>query len=218
MTPAVLEEGRTARKRRAIIDAATALFLSQGYDGTSMDQVAARAAVSKQTVYKQFADKERLFADVVLGITGTVDSFIETVGQTLGRSEHLDRDLRNLACTYVRTVMQPAVLQLRRLLIGQASRFPELGRTYYERAPQRVIAAIAACFEQLMARGLLRGGDPLLAAQHYAFLVLSIPLDRALICGDNEFSDAQLKRLAEAGAEAFLHAYGSEGVRPLTRR
>src|SRR5262249_56151890 len=59
---------RSGRKRRAIMDAATTLFLRQGYPGTSMDQIAARAGVSKQTVYKHFADKERLFVEIVVAI------------------------------------------------------------------------------------------------------------------------------------------------------
>ena len=53
---APVEEGRTPRKRRAILEAATEVFLQHGYLGASMDAVAARAAVSKQTVYKQFTD------------------------------------------------------------------------------------------------------------------------------------------------------------------
>ena len=68
VAPAAAETGRSARKRQAIMEAATALFLRDGYRNTSMDQVAADAAVSKQTVYKQFADKEQLFRDIVLGI------------------------------------------------------------------------------------------------------------------------------------------------------
>ena len=60
-------EPRSARKRRAILDAATTVFLRNGYLGTSMDEIAALAAVSKQTVYKHFADKERLFSEIVVG-------------------------------------------------------------------------------------------------------------------------------------------------------
>ena len=51
------DQRRSARKRRAILDAAATTFLSNGYLGTSMDEIAALAHVSKQTVYKHFADK-----------------------------------------------------------------------------------------------------------------------------------------------------------------
>jgi len=203
-----LRPAESAGKRRAIVDAATDLFLSRGYAGTSMDEVAAQAAVSKRTVYKQFADKDGLFAEVVMGVSGTVDAFIDSIEQALTASDNLPRDLGGLARIYVKTVMLPRVLQLRRLLIGEATRFPELGRHYYERGPERVIAAIAGCVARLAARGLLHAPDPLLAAQHFAFLVLSIPMDRALVRGESSFSQAELERLADAGVEVFLAAYG----------
>lgn len=216
MTPTARdpEVGRTARKRRAIIEAATELFLTQGYDGTSMDQVAGLAAVSKQTVYKQFADKDSLFAEAILGLSGTVEAFIETVSRVLTSPKDVEQALKQLARTYVRTVMQPRVLQLRRLLIGQASRFPELADAYYERVSERTVAAIATCFDQLGARGVLRVPDPTLAARHYAVLVLFIPLDKALICGDHARpSAAALDRFADAGVDVFLAAYGSRSSR-----
>ncbi len=201
---------RTARKRRAILDAATTLFLRDGYLATSMDQIAAAAAVSKQTVYKQFADKDSLFAEAILGLSGTVDACIQTISRVLTSPKDPEQALKQLARTYVRTVMQPRVLQLRRLLIGQASRFPDLADAYYERVSERTVAAIATCFDELGARGLLRVPDPTLAARHYAVLVLFIPLDRALICGDDARpSAAALDRVADAGVDVFLAAYGS---------
>ncbi|TIW76208.1 MAG: helix-turn-helix transcriptional regulator, partial [Mesorhizobium sp.] len=57
-------ETRSARKDREIIQAATAAFISKGYDGTSMEEIATRAGASKQTVYKHFTDKETLFGEV----------------------------------------------------------------------------------------------------------------------------------------------------------
>ena len=59
--------------------------------------------------------------------------------------------------------MQPQLMQLRRLVIGEADRFPELGRAFYERGAGRTVAALAAAFERLTERGLLRAPDPELA-------------------------------------------------------
>ena len=63
---------QTARKRQAILEAATTLFLREGYLATSMDKIAAAASVSKQTVYKQFADKQSLFREIVTGTVAEV--------------------------------------------------------------------------------------------------------------------------------------------------
>ena len=201
------DEGRSARKRRAIMAAATELFLQQGYQGTSMDEIAARAAVSKQTVYKNFADKERLFSDITLGITERAEGFVGAVRATLPETEDLEADLTELARQYIASVMLPQVLQLRRLVIGEAARFPELARAYYERAPDRVLGALAAALQRLADRDLLRLDDADLAANHFAWLILS-PLDKAMFCGDDEnLTPAELNRLADAGVRVFLAAY-----------
>ena len=201
------DEGRSARKRRAIMEAATTLFLRNGYQGTSMDDIAALAAVSKQTVYKNFADKQGLFSDITLGITATAEDFTKTVTMMLDGTDDLERDLGELARRYIASVMQPEVLRLRRLVIGEAGRFPELARTYYQRAPERVLATLAACLERLAGRGLLRLEDPMLAANHLAFLILS-PMDKAMFSGvDERPAAAELDRLADAGVRVFLAAY-----------
>ena len=202
-------ESRSARKRAAILDAATTLFLRNGYRGTSMDEIAALAAVSKQTVYKQFADKERLFSEIV---TSTVDDVAQPIHrEVLGLQDtgDIEADLRELARQLLRKVMQPRILQLRRLVIAEAARFPELGRTFYEQGPGRTIAALATVFEGLADRGVLQPDDPLLAAAHFNWLVMSIPLNRAMLLGeDRPPASAELDRYADAGVRAFLAAYG----------
>jgi len=203
------EEGRSVRKRRAIMEAATTVFLRNGYVGTSMDEIAALAGVSKQTVYKHFADKERLFTDIILG---TIDQVAEPfLDEVLGLHDtnDLEKDLSGLARRLVAIVMQPQVLQLRRLVTGEAGRFPELGRIYYQRGPGRTVDTLAAHFQQLAERGLLRLDDPLLAASHFNWLVVSIPLNQVVLCGDDaQFTAADLERFADAGVRVFLAAYG----------
>ncbi len=190
------------------MDAATTLFLRNGYLGTSMDDIAALAGVSKQTVYTHFADKERLFTDLIRGNTDRVDEFIQALPNMLQDTDDLEKDLRELARRYITSVIQPQVLQLRRLVIGEAGRFPDLARTYYERVPQRVVAILAARLWHLSARGLLHLDDPMLAANHFAWLVLAIPLDKAMFCGNDEgFAPAELEALADAGVRVFLAAY-----------
>ena len=186
------------------------MFLARGYLGTSMDEVAARAGVSKQTVYKHFAGKERLFAEIV---SATVDEVSEAVYEEalrLDDSGDLDADLRDLARRQIGAVMQPRLLQLRRLVIGEAGRFPELGRIFYERGPGRTVAALGTAFERLAERGALRLDDPALAAHHFNWLVMSIPLNEAMLLGTDEPpSPADVDRYAAAGVRVFLAGYAA---------
>jgi TetR/AcrR family transcriptional regulator, mexJK operon transcriptional repressor len=202
------DEGRSSRKHRAILDAATEVFLCDGYLGTSMDEIAARAAVSKQTVYKHFADKQRLFTEIVTSTVDQVSDPVYTEVLNLKDSGDIEADLRDLARRQLAAVMQPRLLQLRRLVIGEAGRFPELGRTFYERGPGRTIAALATAIERLAARGVLQLDDPQLAAEHLNWLIMSVPLNKAMFHGDDELPTAtELHRYADTGVSTFLAAY-----------
>ncbi|HEX5825191.1 MAG TPA: TetR/AcrR family transcriptional regulator [Candidatus Limnocylindrales bacterium] len=207
--PAANDNRRSARKREAILAAATTTFFRKGYLGTSMDEIAALAAVSKQTVYKHFADKERLFTEIVVGTVTEASGPVALAVLDLRESVDLETDLRDLARRQLAIVMTPRLLQLRRLVIGEAGRFPELGRTFYERGPERTIEALATAFRRLARRGMLRAADPRLAAAHFNWLVMSIPLNQAMFLGDDEPATAvELDRYADAGVRAFLAAYG----------
>jgi TetR/AcrR family transcriptional regulator, mexJK operon transcriptional repressor len=189
-----------------ITEAAATLFLSKGYLGTSMDEIAAQAGVSKQTIYKHFADKERLFTGLIASTTARAAEFIQSLIPLLQSTDNLERDLREIAARYVSTVFNPQVLQLRRLVVMESIRFPEVARNYYEQAPGRTVAALAAAFQRLGERGLLRLVDPQMAAMHFAGLIVMMPLDQTMFGGS--FTAEQLARFAEEGVRAFLAVYG----------
>lgn len=199
---------RSAAKHQAIIDAATRVFLDKGYRGTSMDEVAAAAAVGKQTVYNHFTDKDRLFAEVVLATTDQVDGMVRLVAGSLVETEHLERDLGELARRFLHTLMRPELLLLRRLIIASADLFPDLGRTWYERGFERVLATLADSFALVVERGLLRVDDPLRAAEQFVGMLLWIPLNKAMFTGDERpYTSAELDAFAVSATRTFLAAH-----------
>jgi TetR/AcrR family transcriptional repressor of mexJK operon len=126
----------------------------------------------------------------------------------VSQSHDLEKDLRDLARRYITVVIQPQVIRLRRLVIAEAGRFPELADSYYERVPQRTLATLASQLQSLAERGLLQLDDSRLAAYHFAALILWMPLDRALFRADDEsVPPAELERLADAAFRVFLAAY-----------
>src|SRR5579872_1950400 len=197
----------------AIREAAAALFLEKGYQGTSMDEIASAAQVSKQTIYTHFASKEELFADLVLGNADRVEEFAGGLAPMIDEATDLEAGLRRLARRYIALVVRPDVLRLRRLVIGESARFPELARTYYERVPGRVLDTLAGMFARLAAEGRLEVQDPALAAQHFAWLIVGEPVDRGMFYpAESLRGQGELEQMADAAVKVFLAAYGPKGA------
>jgi TetR/AcrR family transcriptional regulator, mexJK operon transcriptional repressor len=203
------DDSRSAQKRRAILGAATEIFLRDGYLGASMDEIAAISEVSKQTVYKHFASKEALFVEIVGAMTNAAGDAVHIEADEPTTRAALAPFLEAYAYRQLSVVLTPRIMQLRRLVIGEVARFPELARVLYERGPMRAIVQLAKMFERLAARGLLRVGDPVQAASHFNWLVMAAPLNQAMLLGDDGIpKPAELRREAAEGVRVFLAAYG----------
>ena len=190
-----------------IREAAARLFLEKGYQGTSMDDIAAAAQVSKQTIYTHFANKEDLFVQLVLGNSERVEDFVAGIEEAL-QGDDLEAALGRLARRYLGFVAQPDVLRLRRLIIGEAARFPDLARRYYELVPGRVYAALADRFAELQKQGRIRAGGATEAANHFAWLTLGLTLDRGMFYPvESALLDVDLDEQAAAAATVFVAAY-----------
>jgi TetR/AcrR family transcriptional repressor of mexJK operon len=204
--------GRSARKRADIIDTATALFLRNGYAGTSMDEIAAGAEVSKQTVYKNFTDKEALFRAIVLGVAANSRGVVADLTTAFTAAEAHSPDelvalLTSVARHYLDAVLQSRVLSLRRLVIAEADRFPDLARAYYDQAPSRGIDAIATALRTYFDAGLLAAADPRLAAAHFAYLALAPAQDKAMFNPTEQPDDEERDYLSREAARVFVAAY-----------
>jgi TetR/AcrR family transcriptional regulator, mexJK operon transcriptional repressor len=201
---------RSAQKREAILSAGRTHFLAHGYQGTSVDQIAASAEVSKQTVYKHFGDKRELLLAIVTAVVeATVTPFVARIA-ALATTEDLEGDLVALGIDYLDAVLAAPVVQLRRLVIGEANNVPELARSYYERAPEQTLRAFADTFGALHQRGALFITDKDWAAEHFAFLVIGRSIDRALFFGGPAtLADLDVAGYVRAGVRVFLAAYGT---------
>ena len=208
---AASDTSRSERRRQVIIRAAAEVFARHGYLGATTDEVAARASVSKQTVYKQFQDKEHLFAAVIIEMTAeVVGRLADSAASTLDDAQDVRKALRNLADGWLHGMLQPDVLRLRRLVIAEADRFPEVGRAWFDRGFDRALVILGTSLQRLADRGLLHGlGDPTLAADQFAGLVLYRPMNQAMFAGTAAVPPADaLGRIADAAVDVFLAAYG----------
>ncbi|NEY91643.1 TetR/AcrR family transcriptional regulator [Tabrizicola oligotrophica] len=202
---------RLAKERR-ILDSALKVFADQGYSGTSMDAIAALAGVSKPTLYQYFGSKEQLFGAIMAEQRDTMlGAFEEPDG--LG----LVPELWAFSWHYAGTVLRPEFLSLARLIIGEAQRFPEIGRAYQAAGPERMLAGMMDYLMARKAEGRLTFDDAEMAAEDLWGLVLSAPRNRALHDPENLPSRADLNRFITNGLRVFLKAYSTDPATDLAQ-
>lgn len=206
---------RAQAKQRAIIEAARASFLAEGFDA-SMDTIAAAADVSKVTVYNHFGSKEALFIAVVGGeLDRALDEPARLVASRLAASTHLYDDMIHACRVWVGGIGTPQMIALRNLVAGESRRFPELGAAWQERGPQRFHPVIAAALRRLVERRQLSIDNVDLAVLQLSGLVVS----PSLVYGayGSPPSRELVDQLVTAGVDMFLDHYRYRiGHRPTT--
>ena len=202
---------RLRRSRGKILAAAAEVFLRHGFLGTNMDAIAEKADVSKQTVYAHFNSKEALFIQVVEVMTGEAAHELRE-----GIEEPLDdrpvkEFLLGLAVDQLTVVMTPRLMRLRRMVIGEVERFPELGQSLYENGPKRSIDRLARAFAHYGLIGQLATPDPVKAATQFNWMLMGAPTNAAMLLGDAGIPDkAEIRSHAAETVSIFLCAYGFE--------
>ncbi|MDZ4309380.1 MAG: TetR/AcrR family transcriptional regulator [Cypionkella sp.] len=204
------ELNRLAKQRR-ILDAALSVFAAEGYSGTSMDAIAAKAAVSKPTLYQYFGTKEQLFTEIMLAERNTMLLAFDHPGTDMVA------ELHSFAWHYADTVMRPEFLSLARLIIGEAQRFPEIGRAYQAAGPDRVLAGMITYLTRQRDANKLTFDDAELAAEDLWGLILSAPRNQALHLPDRIPTKPELARYINNGLRVFLKAYATDPARDLAQ-
>lgn len=197
-------------KEKRILAAALKVFSESGYSGASMDAVAEAAGLSKPTLYQYFESKEQLFATMMLQKR---DDMLLPLREAV--SGRMVEQLHGFAWAYADTVMQPDLLSLARLTIGEVQRFPELGRAYQAAGPDRVLEGLMASLRAYRDGGSLTFDDAELAAQDLWGLILSAPRTQALYKPDFKITREALARYVHNGLRVFLRAYSTTAAADL---
>lgn len=199
---------RSAAKRAAILDAAQTCFLELGYASTSMDMVAARAGVSKATIYAHFAGKDELFGAI---ICRRCDDGIEGLGAVQPAEGLAAREVLTAIARYlVNMLTAPEVIAIYRLVVAESPRHPDLARVYYEQGPLRGKQRIAEVLAGLAARGELDIADPWQVTDLFVNSLRGECFHRLLL-GLPPSDTMTLDGTIAAAVEMMMQAYGPRG-------
>jgi len=193
----------TDRKRAAVIDAAIEEFLAAGFDATSMDRVAARARVSKRTVYNHFSSKEALFAAILRQLWDSSD----TEEAPAYSSRHpLRGQLLQLLLKKLSLLNDEAFLSLARVAIAAGIHSPERARDMVARMGERE-EDLTGWIRAAAADGRLKTPDPTFASQQLQGLVKAFAFWPQVTMGQPPLSVDEQRQVAESAADMFLANY-----------
>tara|TARA_R110002094_G_scaffold176023_2_gene156156 strand:- start:40 stop:657 length:618 start_codon:yes stop_codon:yes gene_type:complete len=197
---------RKGRKFDQVLEGARSVFMSDGFEGASVDEIARVATVSKATLYSYFPDKRHLFMEVANS---------ECRRQSLEAMDNIDMAappgevLSQAGHHFLRFITSTFGLQVFRICVAEADRFPELGRQFYNSGPAVMRAEMAEYFEGAVARGELRIDDYGLAADQFGELCKADKWPRLIFGVSTTVADSEMDRVVDGAVETFLARYGA---------
>lgn len=214
-SPPSRREANRLSRREAILDVAKGSFLNQGYAATTMSAIAAELGGSKGTLWSYFPSKEALFAAVIERAT---EEFRRQLTLVLNPADDLDAALARFCRHYLTRVMSADGVALHRLVVAETSRFPEVGKIFYERGPRQTHLLLAKFIADAQQLGRLQDIDPIQAAQQLTWLCMAGHYQMLLTGAVNAVSAEDIAADVEAAMITFLRAYDGphEGAVPFT--
>ncbi|MFD4545922.1 TetR/AcrR family transcriptional regulator [Streptomyces sp. NPDC058466] len=191
-----------ARKREAIINAALAAFLEEGYGGSSVNRIAASAGVSITTLYRHFDSKDDLFVAVIQEACDTSAQSADPEWLGLPPLE----GLTEAGCELLQHILSEQQLALFRVVARDAQRFPELGRRYQQEILGNRIDLFTRHLSHWPADLRAKVGDPTRAAHLFSALLQAEVVDTALLGGPVPSPAAIRTRAQEAASDLLALA------------
>jgi TetR/AcrR family transcriptional repressor of mexJK operon len=194
-------------KRASILEAAKRLFPLRGFDGVSMDAIAAEAGVSKLTVYSHFSDKDTLFSETVRA--KCEEQLPEAVFRTEPGRGPIREQLRAIAAGFHSLILSTESVAFYRMMAAQGESSGKLGELFYQVGPRRILDAFEAFLISANHAGSLNVPDPKRAAGHFFCLIKGEAHMRQLIgcalCGGDGESEGDAH--IDSVLDLFLRAY-----------
>lgn len=202
--PTAIKQGR---KWDQVLDGARTVFMRDGFEGASVDDIVREAGVSKATLYSYFSDKRLLFLEVA---KIECQSQSQAAVASIETSDDIREALTIAAGRMVRFFTSPVGMQVYRIVVGESQRFPEVGREFYDSGPAVVREILRNFLQKGMDEGKLRIDDLELATHQFPELCKAgIHLQLALGLRAT-VSDEEIDRVIAGAVDMFLCKYGIE--------
>jgi TetR/AcrR family transcriptional regulator, mexJK operon transcriptional repressor len=203
MNEAIIRKGR---KFEQVLNGACKVFMRDGFEGASVDDIAREAGVSKATLYSYFPDKRLLFTEILrtecrrqteeaeaeIVVGGTVEQMLTMAGERI-----------------VDFLMSDFGRSMFRLVMAEGQRFPEIAREFYQNGPGMIHDRLVFHFGHMVEIGALQIDDLHLAADQFAQLCKAAVHEKLLFGMSDRIRQEDVTRSVTGAVQMFLARYGT---------
>ncbi|QGX99817.1 TetR family transcriptional regulator [Roseovarius faecimaris] len=201
---ALAAEIKKGRKFDQVLEGARMIFMRDGFEGASVDEIARAAQVSKATLYSYFPDKRLLFSEVArMECNRQADEALDVFEM----DAPVEDVLREAADRVVRFFLSDFGQAVFRICVSESHRFPELGARFYESGPALLRQRLGGVLQHYVDRGELKIDDMDLAASQFGELCKSDLFVRCLCGVACDCTEADIDRVVTGAVEMFLARY-----------
>ncbi|WP_306115794.1 MULTISPECIES: TetR/AcrR family transcriptional regulator [unclassified Roseovarius] len=201
---AMAAEIKKGRKFDQVLEGARSIFMRDGFEGASVDDIARAAGVSKATLYSYFPDKRLLFSEVA---RVECNRQAEEALEVIGVDAPIEHVLHEAASRIVRFFLSSFGQQVFRICVSESHRFPELGQRFYNSGPALVRERMSKVLTPYVERGILRIDDMDLAASQFGELCKTDMFVRCLCGVECNVTEENIERVVNGAVEMFLARY-----------
>jgi len=193
-------------RRARILEGAARVFAREGYEGASMAGIASETGVSKGTLYNYFPGKAALFTAHVIG---TCEQKLGHIFDFAPGEPDPAVCLRHIARAMIEMMFSPIGLEIYRVVVSEAAKFPALARSFFDAGPARAVATMSAWLAEQTRLGRLDVEDPVFAAEQFFGLCQTRLSMRCRLMIITELTDAEIDQVVEGAITMFLSMYGA---------
>lgn len=194
---------KSESRKQAIVETAKTIFCEQGYESTSMSEIASRVGGSKATLYNYFKSKEEIFKAVM---DVSAEGELSRAFRELSPDQNIEAALLQFGINYLHSIMQPEIMAIRRLAVHEAER-SEVGKHFYQQGPHIGWTMVSQYLSQMMDKNILERVTPWVCAMHLKGLLEAEILEERFLGVCARPDRTELTPMCQRAISVFLRAY-----------
>jgi TetR/AcrR family transcriptional repressor of mexJK operon len=194
-------------KKHSILEASKSLFLKHGFKDVSISMIVKEASCSRETVYRYFANKEEIFAEIIAHLIETYLSTMKTAIEL--KTDDLRSGLIDWSQSLIESTMDETYIQFRRLVVAETNTRPEHGKLYFDMTYKKGTKAVEDYLRIFQRKGEIKNIQCERLAKYFVGMMLYEIMHARLFGAKKKPNKKEINRLVETTVDDFLSGFSA---------